>query len=71
VTAALTFNLPEEQEEHDCALHGVEWRAVAMEMAEWLKRKRDGDLSEVEDNAYAEARQYLFSILEERNLVLW
>jgi hypothetical protein len=71
VTATLTFTLPEEQDEHDCALHGVEWRATASDMAEWLKRKRDGNLSEEEDSAYAEARQYLFSILEQRGLALW
>jgi len=71
MTATLKFNLPDEQDEHDCALRGVEWRATAADMAEWLKRKRDGDLGEAEDNAYAEARQYLFSILEERGLQLW
>jgi hypothetical protein len=71
MTATLTFSLPEEQEEFQNASNGTDWRMVAMDMAEWLKRKRDGDLSEAEDSAYQSARDQLFALIEDRGLSLW
>ena len=71
MTATLTFTLPEEQEEFQCAVDAVQWKSAMDDMSNWLRAKLKYDeLTPEQDAAFEEARKYLFSILEERGLSL-
>ena len=64
--ATLTFNLPEEEEEHRSALDGAQWKSAVEYMRGWLR-----DQIKYHNNAHMEAvRDELIALLEERNLTL-
>jgi hypothetical protein len=72
VTATLTFNLPEEQEEFYLAAKGADWRCVLEDMDAHLRsRLKHEDLSEDVDAALDAARQHLHALVAERGLSLW
>jgi hypothetical protein len=72
VTATLTFQLPEEQEEFYLAAKGADWRIVVEDMDAHLRsRMKHEDLSEDADKALDAARQKLHEFLAERGLSLW
>ena len=72
MTATLTFSLPEEQEEFQCAVDGTEWKSAMDDMSNWLRSKlKYEELTPEQGAAYEEARKHLSTILEERGLSLW
>jgi hypothetical protein len=71
VTAALTFTLPEEQEEFDRAVQGSDWRMVVEDMDAHLRsRLRHEDLTDEVHAALDRARTHLYELLEGRQLSL-
>jgi uncharacterized protein (DUF1800 family) len=72
VTATLTFQLPEEQEEFYLAAKGADWRIVVEDMDAHLRsRLKYEDLPEDVDAALDAARQHLHALVAERGLSLW
>jgi hypothetical protein len=72
VTATLTFQLPEEQEEFYLAAKGAEWQMVLEDIDAHLRsRLKHEDLPEDVDAALDAARQRLHEFLAERGLSLW
>jgi hypothetical protein len=72
VTATLTFQLPEEQEEFYLAAKGADWRCVLEDMDAHLRsRLKYEDLPEEADKALDAARQHLHALVAERGLSLW
>jgi hypothetical protein len=72
VTATLTFQLPEEQEEFYHAAKGAEWRMVLEDIDAHLRsRLKHEDLPEDVDAALDAARQRLHEFVSERGLSLW
>jgi hypothetical protein len=72
VTATLTFQLPEEQEEFYLAAKGADWRLVVEDMDAHLRSKlKYEDLPEDVDAALDAARQRLHEFVAERGLSLW
>jgi hypothetical protein len=73
VTATLTFQLPEEQEEFYLAAKGADWRCALEDMDGYLRGrlKYEEDLSEDVDAALDAARQKLHEFIAERGLSLW
>jgi hypothetical protein len=72
VTATLTFQLPEEQEEFYLAAKGADWRIVVEDMDAYLRgRLKHEDLAPDADKALDEARQRLHEFVAERGLSLW
>lgn len=69
--ATLEFQLPEEQAEHESALHGADWRAAVEEMDQQLRAwTKYGHQFKSLDAALDGARDRLRQILEERELRL-
>jgi hypothetical protein len=72
VTATLTFTLPEEQEEFQCAVDGSEWKSAMDDISNWLRAKlKYEELTPEQDAAYEAARNQLHTIIQERGLSLW
>jgi len=72
VTATLTFQLPEEQEEFYHAAKGADWRMVVEDMDAHLRSKlKYEDLPEDVDAALDAARHHLHALVAERGLSLW
>jgi hypothetical protein len=73
VTATLTFNLPEEQEEFYLAAKGADWRIVVDDMDGYLRGrlKYEEGLHEEADKALDAAQQRFHEFLSERGLSLW
>jgi hypothetical protein len=72
VTATLTFQLPDEQEEFYYAAKGADWRIVVEDMDAHLRSKlKYEDLPEDVDAALDAARQHLHALVAERGLSLW
>jgi uncharacterized protein (DUF1800 family) len=72
VTATLTFNLPDEQEEFYLAAKGADWRIVLEDVDGYLRgRLKHEDLPEDVDKALDAARQHLHALVAERGLSLW
>lgn len=61
--AILEFNLPEEQEDHKIALHGLDYKIALEDMENYLRgRLKYEGLSEEVRNALQEARDHLCSL---------
>lgn len=73
MTATLTFNLPEDQYEHQLALDGWKWKAVVSDIADKLRThlKHDDDLSEEVAKALWNLRNEMFQNIEDRGLELY
>ena len=73
MTATLTFNLPEEQEEFYHAAKGADWRIVVDDMDGYLRGrlKYEEGLHEEAEKALDAAQQRLHEFLSERGLSLW
>ena len=72
MTATLTFTLPEEQEEFQCAVDGSEWKSAMDDISNWLRSKlKYEELAPEQDAAYEAARNQLHTIIQERGLSLW
>jgi hypothetical protein len=72
VTATLTFQLPEEQEEFYHAAKGADWRMALEDMDGYLRgRLKHEELTLDAAKALGEAREKLHEFLSERGLSLW
>jgi len=72
VTATLTFQLPEEQEEFYLAAKGADWRCALEDMDGYLRgRLKHEELTPDAAKALSEAREKLHEFLSERGLSLW
>jgi len=72
VTATLTFQLPDEQEEFYLAAKGADWRCALEDMDGHLRgRLKHEELTPDAAKALDEARQKLHEFLSERGLSLW
>jgi hypothetical protein len=72
VTATLTFQLPEEQEEFYLAAKGADWRCALEDMDGYLRgRLKHEELTPDAAKTLDEARQKLHECLSERGLSLW
>ena len=72
--ATLTFNLPEDKQEFNLATKGSNWWTVCWEMDQWLRAQYkympDGEYSADKYDAYYEARQKLFELMQENGVSL-
>ena len=67
----LTFDLPEEADEHRAALEGAATREVLRDLAEWLRAKvKYEDHSPEQNFAYQDVREQLFTFLEDEGISL-
>ena len=73
--AILEFNLPEDQPEFNTAIKGSDWKHVCWEMEQWLRSQYkympDETYNEDRYNAYVEAREKLFELMQENNVDLY
>ena len=69
MTAALTFNLPEESVEHQDAIDGYKWKSVVNRTLEEIRNElKYNNLSEETDRKLEQMRACIFSWLAEENL---
>lgn len=71
MTATLTFNLPEEAEDHQTAIDGWKWKQVIREMDELLRSKvKYGNDFVFPNETLTFARQAIHDLMTEYNLSL-
>lgn len=72
--AILEFNLPEDQQDFNLATKGSAWHFVAWKMDQWLRQQYkytpDGEYNVDRYNAYVEAREKLFELMQENGVNL-
>ena len=70
----LEYNLPEDQIEFDFATNGSKWWKVCWDINQWLRQQYkympDEEYSEDRYNAYVEAREKLFELMQENGVNL-
>ena len=73
MTATLTFNLPEDQYEHQLALDGWKWKAVVIDIADKLRSalKYEEGLTPETDAYLEKFREEVFQLIGDRNLNLY
>ena len=67
----LTFDLPEDRQQHNAAVHGMDWALVCWELDEELRKflKYDHNFKSA-DEALENIRRTLHSLIEESGLDL-
>ena len=74
IKAILKFTLPEDQIEFDFATNGSKWWKVCWDINQWLRQQYkympDEEYSEDRYNAYVEAREKLFELMQENGVNL-
>jgi hypothetical protein len=72
--ATLEYNLPEDQIEFDFATNGSKWWKVCWDINQWLRQQYkympDEEYSKDRYNAYVEAREKLFELMQENGVNL-
>lgn len=69
--ATLSFSLPDEQEEFDAALDGMEWKIVVSEISDYLRAElKYKELTDDQRDCLEQARDVLLSAIDGRNLSL-
>ena len=72
--AILEFNLPEDNQEFKLATKASDWWNVCWEMDQWLRKKYkympDEEYSSDKYDAYYEAREKLFELMNENGVSL-
>jgi len=72
--AKLIFNLPEDNEEFKLATKASDWWNVCWEMDKWLRQQykymSDDEYSKDKYDAYYEARQKLFELMNDNGVSL-
>lgn len=69
--ATLEFDLPEEREEHEVAVHAMDWHLCVWDIAQWLRSKlKFGHDFENAKDALEAARDYLYVVMEDRGAFL-
>lgn len=67
--ATLIFNLPEENEEFDCASKGMRYKVALFNMDQWLRSQiKYKELTEIEYKIFEESRNKLHEILSDDHL---
>lgn len=71
-TAILTFSLPEESEEHLCAVNAFKWKSVVCGLDNYLREQlKYGHSFKTPDEALEKTRQALFGVLEDEGLFIY
>ena len=71
-TATLVFNLPEEREDHLCAVNAFKWKSVVSDLDNHLREQlKYGHSFKTPDEALEKTRQALFDILNEEGLSIY
>lgn len=71
MTATLTFNLPEEAEEHLDAVNGSKWKLAMWDLDQLLREKLKREtLTEDASEAFEFVRKELFETLDHHGLCL-
>lgn len=69
MTATLTFNLPDEQEEFQDAVNGNAFKAVIWQIDQYMRSEvKHGNYSEEVTDIITEIREELRSIMNEHNV---
>lgn len=69
--AILKFNLPEENEEFNTALKGIDYYCALVDISVWLKQKlKYEELNEEESKIYEKFQQAFNEVLEENKVDL-
>jgi hypothetical protein len=71
--ATIEFNLPEEQDDFDCAVNGKKRSLALWELNQWLRAKTkypDETMSDDRHKAFEDTRAKLLNILHDNNLNL-
>ena len=72
--ATLQFDLPEEHQEHQDAIHGSEWKDVVWDIDQFLRNKLKYEMHEYNDKScydiFEEIRSELWEIINSKNLNL-
>jgi hypothetical protein len=72
--AILKFNLPEDKQDFDLATQGKDWWNVCWEMDQWLRKQYkympDAEYSKDKYDAYYEAREKLFELMNQNGVSL-
>lgn len=66
--ATLEFNMPEESEEHEVALHGGAWKDVVWDLAQWLRSEHK--YTDKATLPIDEVRKKLYEIVEDHDMRL-
>lgn len=72
--AILEFQLPDEDDAYNCAIHGMDWKIVVEALDQELRNRTkyaDPKESEIKTAAYQEIRDYLHELLRDENLCLY
>ena len=68
----LTYNLPEEQYEYGCSMHGSDWKDIVYEVSMFLRTKlKYGHEYKSIDAALEATRDLLWDACKERSLDPW
>lgn len=71
MTATLTFDLPEEQEEFETAVNGQKYRSVLSELDNYLRgRLKYSDLTDEQYKIHEEIREKLWGELNNEHIPL-
>jgi len=72
MNATLSFQLPDERDEHKAALEGVEWKSVARLLDQVLRDQlKHGHKFETPSDALQATRDKLHELVGEADLILW
>lgn len=70
--AILKYNLPEETYEFNNAINGFKLRTILEDVDTYLRNKLKYEhLTEDQDDAYQDVREYLHNLLDEENIRLF
>jgi hypothetical protein len=70
VEAVLKYNLPEEKEEYEMAVHGIDYYLCLDDMREWLRQKLKYDAEGLDVDTLEKVQERFFEIIGERNVDL-
>ena len=68
----MTFNLPEERYEHECALRGEAWKSIVYELSMFLRNAlKHGHTYKSADEALEAIKAELWQTCQDENLDPW
>jgi hypothetical protein len=72
MTANLKFKLPEDREEHQCALDGHKWKMTVSDVLDFIRNKlKHCDLKDNQFEILEEVEQEIIRSMADDNLSLW
>jgi hypothetical protein len=70
--AILEFNLPEEQSEYYCTIHGADWKAIVYDLSMFLRDKlKYGHKYKNADETLEAMKEFLWTQCNESHLDPW